>query len=104
MRAFLRGARDYNDALKDGRIAGRKADEVVDIIAKYSMVKDTDLLRNVVPSACNPDGEPNVAGMQKDLAFVQSLGLVDKEVSVDKVLDLDFLKAALHDLGPYRRG
>ena len=104
MRAFLRGARDYNDALKDGRIAGKDVDNVVGIIAKYSMVKDTDLLRNVVPSACNPDGEPNVEGMQKDLSFVQSLGLAEKQATVAKVLDLSFLKAALIDLGPYKRG
>ena len=59
---------------------------------------------NVVPSACNPDGAPNVEGMQKDLSFVQSLGLVDRPVTVDSVLDLSFLKAALADLGPYKRG
>ncbi len=77
---------------------------VVGIIAKYSRVKDTNLLRNVVPSACSPDGEPNVEGMQKDLSFAQSLGLVEKQVTVDKVLDLSFLKAALVELGPYKRG
>jgi hypothetical protein len=33
MKAYLQGARDYNDALKDGRIAGPDAEEVIDAIA-----------------------------------------------------------------------
>src|SRR6266446_4003504 len=34
MRAWLRGVRSYNDAIKDGKIAGARADEVVAIMAK----------------------------------------------------------------------
>src|SRR5262249_789401 len=34
MRAWLRGVRSYNDAIKDGKIAGAGADEVVAIMAK----------------------------------------------------------------------
>jgi hypothetical protein len=33
MKAYLQGVRDYNDALKDGRIAGPDAEEVIDAIA-----------------------------------------------------------------------
>ena len=103
MVAFLRGARDYNDALKDGRFAGKNVDQVLGFIAKYSNTKDIELLRGVVPSACHPDGEPNREGLQKDLAFVQSLGLVKPHVTIDQVLDLRFQKAALAEVGPYKR-
>ena len=33
MKACFQGVRDYNDALKDARIAGPKAEEIIDAIA-----------------------------------------------------------------------
>ena len=103
MKAFLKGARDYNDAIKDAKLIGRDADAILALITKYATVKDIELLRSVVPSACNPDGEPNREGLARDLEFVQQLGLVQKHVTIDQVLDLSFLKAALAELGPYKR-
>jgi NitT/TauT family transport system substrate-binding protein len=103
MRAYLRGVHDYNDALKDSRIAGKDADEIVKIIAKYSGFSNEAMLHNVVPSAVDPDGELNMEGLQRDLAFTQKLGLVQKELTVDKVIDLDFLKAARAQVGLYKR-
>ena len=101
MKAFLRGARDYNDAIKDARFGGPKADEVLGLIAKYSNVKDVELLRTVVPSACNPDGMPNREGLERDLKFAQSLGLVQPQVKIEQVLDLSYLEAALAAIGSY---
>ena len=103
MRAYLRAVHVYNDALKGGRIAGKNADEIVGIIAKYSGVKDEALLRNVIPSACDPDGMPNLEGLQRDLAFVQKLELVDKKLTAEQVIDLSFLKAAQAKVGMYKR-
>ena len=76
MKAYLQGVRDYNDALKDGRIAGPNAEEIIDAIARYSVTKDRDLIRTVIPAALHPDGEVNVDGLAKDLAFIKTLGLV----------------------------
>jgi NitT/TauT family transport system substrate-binding protein len=42
IKACLQGVRDYNDALKDGRIAGPDAEDVVDAIARYSVTNDRD--------------------------------------------------------------
>ena len=103
MRAYLRAVRTYNDGLAGGHYAGKIGEEIVSIIAKYSGFKDEAILRNVVPSACDPDGMPFVEGLQKDLAFVQGLGLVDKALRAEQVIDLSFLKAAQAKLGPYKR-
>src|SRR5499427_6547311 len=54
MRAYLRGVRMYNDALKDGRLAGPKADEVIAILVKHTTIKDESMFRRMVPSYCNP--------------------------------------------------
>jgi len=103
MRAYLRGVRMYNDALKDGRLAGPKANEVTAILVKYTTIKDESMFRRMVPSYCNPDGEVNVASLRKDLDFFRELGLIEKkDVSVDGVVDASFAKAAVAKLGPYR--
>jgi NitT/TauT family transport system substrate-binding protein len=103
MRAYLRGVRMYNDALKDGHLAGPKANEVIAILVKYTAIKDESMFRRMVPSYCNPDGEVNVASLRKDLDFFRELGLIEKKgVSVDGVVDASFAKAAVAKLGPYR--
>ena len=102
MRAYIRGIRVYNDALKDGRLAGPTAGEVVSILAKYTTIKDEAILRRIIPSAVNPNGEVNMAGLRHDLAFFRELGLIEgKDVSVDGVVDGSFVKAAVAKLGPY---
>ncbi len=78
MRAYLRGVRVYNDALKDGRLAGPKANEVIPILVKYTTIKDESMFRRMILSYCNPDGEVNVASSQKDLAFFRELGLIGR--------------------------
>jgi NitT/TauT family transport system substrate-binding protein len=57
MKAYLQGVRDYNDALKDGRIARPNAEEIIDAIARHSVTKDRDLIRTVIPAALHPDDE-----------------------------------------------
>ena len=69
MKAYLQGVRDYNDALKDGRIAGPNAEEIIDAIARYSVTKDRDLIRTVIPAALHPDGEVNVDGLARGPRF-----------------------------------
>ena len=103
VKAYLQGVRDYNDGLKDGRIAGPNADEIVDCIARYSVTKDRDLIKSVIPAALHPDGEVNVVGLAKDLAFIKTLGLVKSNISVADVVDMSFAKAAVAELGPYQK-
>ena len=103
MRAYLRGVRVYNDALKDGHFAGPKADEVIAILTKATPIKDAALFRRIVPSWVNPDGAVNLTGLRADLAFFRELGLVEsKDITVDRVVDNSFVKAAVEKLGPYR--
>jgi NitT/TauT family transport system substrate-binding protein len=103
MRAYLRGVRVYNDALKDGRFAGPTADQVIGILTKATPIKDAALFRRIVPSWANPDGAVNMTGLRADLAFFRELGLVEsKDITVDRVVDNSFVKAAVEKLGPYR--
>ena len=103
MRAYLRAVRVYNDALKDGHIAGPGADEVISILTEYTNVKDPAVYRAINVQACNPNGEVYVATLKNDLKFYKEQGEVKGDVKVEDVLDDSFAKAAVKELGVYKK-
>jgi NitT/TauT family transport system substrate-binding protein len=102
MRAYLRAVRDYNDALKDGKIAGPRANEVIAILTEYTAIKDPAVYRTISPQGCNPDGAVYEPSLHNDLAFYKAEGQVKGNVTVEQALDNSFVQAALKDLGPYK--
>jgi NitT/TauT family transport system substrate-binding protein len=103
MKAYIRAARDYNDALKGGRIAGPNADEIIGILTEYTQIKEASVYREISPSACEPNGDVNVESLRKDLAFFKEQKLIEKpDITVDRVIDLSFARRAVKELGPYR--
>ncbi|MBN9081207.1 MAG: hypothetical protein BGP04_23275 [Rhizobiales bacterium 62-17] len=104
MRAYIRGARDYNDSLKGGRIAGKGAEDVIATLVQYTEVKDANLHRDTTPSACDPDGNVNIASLDDDLAFFKTEGLIqDKSIRAADVIDMSFVKQVQAELGPYKK-
>jgi NitT/TauT family transport system substrate-binding protein len=103
MRAYIKGVRDYNDALKDGKLAGKKAEEVIAILTEYTNIKDADVYRSIIPNACNPDGRVNADSLRKDYAFFQEQGLIKGKVEFKDVFDSSFVEAAVRELGPYKK-
>src|SRR3954449_1739651 len=61
MRAYIRAVRFYNDALKDGRLMGPTADEVIAILSQATPIKDREIYRLITPTGMNPDGRVNNA-------------------------------------------
>ena len=102
MRAYLRGIRFYVRALKDGRLAGETADEVIAILTEYTSVKSAELLRKITPTGMDPDGRVNVESLQRDVDFYTSQGLVQGKVDVAKIVDHSFVEAAVKALGPFK--
>jgi NitT/TauT family transport system substrate-binding protein len=103
LRAYIRAVRDYNDALKDGRVAGPNADQVVAILTEYTPIKDAAIYRAITPSACNPDGHVNVESLKKDLAFFREQGLIEGSVTTEQIVDNSIAEAVVRELGPYKR-
>jgi NitT/TauT family transport system substrate-binding protein len=103
MIAYIRALRDYNDALKDGRIAGPGADAIIAILTKYTRIKDPKVYRAMTPFAANPNGHVNKASLQNDYDFFKSRGLISGHVTVDQVIDNSFADEAVRRLGAYRR-
>jgi NitT/TauT family transport system substrate-binding protein len=101
MRAYIRAVRFYNGALKDGRMAGPNADEVIAILAEATPIKDPAIYRAITPTGMNPDGKVNLASLADDLAFYRSQGLITGDIRAEQVVDQSFVEAALKELGPY---
>ena len=102
MVAYLKGARDYNDALEEGRLQGPNADEIISIIAEYSNITDPELISNMEAAGIDPNGELNVDGMERDLQTWKEQGLLENEdVTAEQTVDTSFIDAAVEELGPY---
>ena len=101
MRAYLRGVRDYNDALKDGRLVGAGSDEIIGILTASTRLKDGATYRLISANGCNPDGKVHEASLRNDLQYFKDEGLIQGEVSVEQAVDNSFVEAALKELGPY---
>lgn len=102
MRAYIKAVRDYNDALKDGRLAGANAEEIIGILTEYTAIKDPKVYSTIVPNGCNPDGEVNVANMKKDFEFYKSQGLIEGKVTVEQTVDRSFADAVVKEIGRYK--
>jgi NitT/TauT family transport system substrate-binding protein len=103
MRALVRAMRFYNDALKDARLAGPNADEVIAIMLKYAALKDAATYREIVSHGVDPDGGVNIASLKESWQYFRDSGQIDGAVTVDDVLDLRFVEAAVKSLGPWRQ-
>jgi NitT/TauT family transport system substrate-binding protein len=102
MRAYIRGVRYYNDALSNGKIAGRNADAVIKLLNDETKM-DPAVLRDIIPTGANPDGKLNIASLRDDLAAFKAWGLIEGNVTADQTVDASFAAEALKGLGPYRK-
>jgi NitT/TauT family transport system substrate-binding protein len=103
MRAYLRGVRFYNGALKDGHLAGPNADEVIAILSASTAVKDPAVYKDITPTGMNPDGAVNMKSLANDYAFYKDYGLIKQDVNLNDVVDNSFVAGALKELGPYKK-
>src|SRR5690348_8469060 len=103
MRAFLRGARDYNDALEGDRLTAPAAAEVLPILTEYSFIKNADVYKAMRSHYVDPNGTLNVASLKDVWQFFKNTNLIDGSVTVDQVVDPSFAKWAAEQLGPYKK-
>jgi NitT/TauT family transport system substrate-binding protein len=103
MRAFLRGARDYNDALDGDRLTAPAAADVIPILTEYSFIKNPDVYRAMRSHYVDPNGELNVKSLKDVWQFFKDAKQIDGSVTVDQVVDPSFAKWAAESLGPYKK-
>jgi NitT/TauT family transport system substrate-binding protein len=98
MTAYLRGARDYVTALRQG--TGRA--EVVQVLTKHTAVKDPALYERMGLGYIDPDGTLNLASLIDQQTFYTDFGAITNPIDVNTVVDGRFREAALQRLGPYQ--
>ena len=103
MNAYIRGVRFYDSGIANGKLMGKNAAEVMDVLAKFSSLKDKKLLATITPTAMDPDGNFNLKSVEMDLAFYKKLGMVKGKIEVAQIIDRSFIDAAIKTLGPYKR-
>jgi NitT/TauT family transport system substrate-binding protein len=103
MRAYLRGARDYNDALDGDRLTAPAAAEVIPILTEYSFIKNPDVYKAMRSHFVDPNGALNVASLKDVWQFFKDAKQIDGSVTVDQVVDESFAKWASEQLGPYKK-
>lgn len=98
MTAYIKSVRDYNDAFfKD-----KNRSEIIDILCKYSVVKDPVLYEKMYPTGLNPDGYLKTKGIALDLAWYKQNNLLTSDIQLYDVIDHSFVDFALKILGPYK--
>jgi NitT/TauT family transport system substrate-binding protein len=100
IKAYLKGIRYYHGALKDGKLEGPNADDVISILAASTLVKDRAIYRAITPNGVDANGRFNRESLQRDYDLWKSMGLINGAVALDKVADSSFVDAALKELGP----
>ncbi|HZR59747.1 MAG TPA: ABC transporter substrate-binding protein [Xanthobacteraceae bacterium] len=103
MVALVKAMRFYDDSLEGGHIAGPNSDEVIDILVKYSFLKDPKVHRAIVSQVVDPNGNLNVPALEMAWKYFKDVGEIDGKVSVKDVIDLSYVQAATKVLGPYNK-
>jgi NitT/TauT family transport system substrate-binding protein len=95
---WLRGVRDYWDAY-DGR---KDFQLVVDVLQKYTTLKDETLIRKIPPTGQNPAGYLDLATLARYQDWFAERGLVPQKADISKAYDASFAEYANAVLGPYQ--
>jgi NitT/TauT family transport system substrate-binding protein len=103
MIALVKAMRFYDDSLAGGHIAGSNADEVIDILVKYSFLKDPKVHRAIISQVVDPDGNLNVPALEMAWQYFKDVGEIDGKVTVKDVIDLSYVQEATKVLGPYTK-
>jgi NitT/TauT family transport system substrate-binding protein len=103
MVALVKAMRDYNDALKDGHLAGPGADQIIKILTEYSFIKDPAVHRAIISQAVDPDGSLDTPSLQMAWQYFKDTNQIDGSVKVDDVVDLSYVHEAAQKLGPYKK-
>jgi NitT/TauT family transport system substrate-binding protein len=98
MTAYLRGARDYEDAF----VKGKDREAVTAILKKHLDIRDDAVWREMAPAGINPDGRLNLESLEKDLAWYKAKGYLTSAPDLKDAVDHRFVERALKKLGRYK--
>ncbi len=93
--AYMKGVRDYFDAMK----SGPKRAEVIDICVKYTSLNDKAMYGKMQWSYMDPNGEISFDGLRDQQDWYAKHGYVATKANIEAMTDRRFLDYALEKLG-----
>jgi NitT/TauT family transport system substrate-binding protein len=100
-KGYLRGVREYNDALLKGRLTGPGSAAVTGFLADHLGLADPRILNLVIPPALNPDGRINETSLKAELKLLTASGEISAGSAPEKLIDHRYVDWAAKQLGPY---
>jgi ABC-type nitrate/sulfonate/bicarbonate transport system substrate-binding protein len=98
MTAYVKSLRDYNAAFfKD-----KDKKDIIDILCRYSVIKDAALYDRLLPTGLNPDGYVRMKGIELDLAWYRERNLLKQDIKATDAVDNSYVDFALKTLGRYK--
>ena len=97
MVAYIRAAREFYEA----SYGGKNRPEVIEILAKYTKVKDKALYEKMRWGVVEPNGKINKESIREQQDWLAKEGLVPTKIDVDKLVDDRYAKYAVEQLGVY---
>lgn len=98
MTAYIQSVRDYND----GFMKNKNRAEIIDILCKYSVVKEPALYEKMFPTGLNPDGYVRQKGITMDLDWYKENNLLKSDIKFDDAVDNQYVDFAIKKLGKYQ--
>jgi NitT/TauT family transport system substrate-binding protein len=95
MVGYLRALRDYQAAFNEGK----DLDGVIEILTKYTTIKDPAVYRKIVVPAFSPNGEMNVQSIKDLQQWYVTNGFVQNPVALDEFFDTSYLEYGLSVVG-----
>jgi NitT/TauT family transport system substrate-binding protein len=96
--AYLRATRDYYRAFfGDGQ--GRQ--EMLQLIANITNMRDMGLLERISPTWMDPNGSVNLESLRAVEQWYRTRGDVTGQLDLDRVVDMSYVNAGIQQLGPY---
>lgn len=98
--AYLRGARDWNDAA----VHGVGVEELAQLLSPYNrLAPETNaaLLRRRGLTSIDPDGRINQASIAYDMQWYLERGHLERPADLDQFVDHQYVEWAVARLGPY---
>ncbi len=98
MAAYLKGLRDYNDAFVKGE---GNLEDIIDIMAEYTSLKDEELWRSVNVTGLDPNGRMFIEDIKAQYEWYRSNGAIIGAIDIDKAIDTSVVEEAIEVLGKY---
>ncbi len=97
MKAYMQGARVYNDTM----VKGKEKDKAIEIIARYANITPQSV-RNSFPAGIEPNQRLSLEFIDELQKFFIDQHFLRAPINVEKVVDFSFARTAEKELGTYK--